>query len=507
MSAKVTEYFYTLASTIGQKSDQAVFSLLSNGEFMKAHDQADDAYREFKSRGNDSETAAAMITCAEVCLVFDEVDQAHTTAEEALAKAEKIGSDKLKAAALNVIAKATTCWGAEEAIVSSKAALAVAEASGDLHMRACVHCTLGSAYVAAGQGNQAIAEGHKLQSLFSSGNDAIGEACALLCLSEFQVAAGNHKAAVDAAKDAARILKGTGDEKRHALAKKFAAAAALSSEEYAADGWDLATEALALLEAAKDSKGQITLKLDMAHAKLRQEAYIEAEDLAEEAQKASQETGDLANEAESCQILATVRLAIAVEDAKEQDEPDCSSATEASREALVLFRKLGNRSREAAAMHKLAQVRYHARAYDMAKMAAEEAQAMFREWGDVSGEAGAVLLIAHVMHQESQLDNARRTATKASTLYQSIGDKEGANTCEEFLQKVGDSQTKKTRETKAATKSVSDTGLVKLVNSSQDATHLLSFLAEMNDEEDTELSEFDLSKWNTTTLKMQAMQA
>merc|ERR1711988_1360413 len=104
---------------------------------------------------------------------------------------------------------------------------------------------------------------------------------------------------------------------------------------------------------------------------------------------------------------------------------------------------------EAAAMHKLAQVRYHSGAGDMAKMAAEEAQAMFREFGDTHGEASAILLIAHVLHKENALDAAKRNATKAFTIFQSIGDHENMDNCTEFLDKVKSAQTERTRTEKA----------------------------------------------------------
>merc|ERR1712185_129997 len=131
---------------------------------------------------------------------------------------------------------------------------------------------------------------------------------------------------------------------------------------------------------------------------------------------------------------------------------------------------------------------------------------MFRELGDVQGEAGTVLLIAHVMHKDQQLDGAKRAATKAFNLYQSIGDSDGMESCTEFLDKVKAAQTEKTRTEKATKKTVSDTGLVKLVNSVEDSTHLLSYFADMNEDEDTELGEFDLKEWGSAMnmLKIQA---
>merc|ERR1712054_565849 len=122
------------------------------------------------------------------------------------------------------------------------------------------------------------------------------------------------------------------------------------------------------------------------------------------------------------------------------------------------------------------------------------------------GEAGAVLLIAHVMHKEQALDGAKRTASKAFTLYQSIGDNDGMENCTDFLDKVKSAQTEKTRTEKATKKTVSDTGLVKLVTSVEDTAHLLSYFADMNEDEDTELGEYDLKEWGSSMnmLKIQS---
>merc|ERR1712070_174454 len=154
----------------------------------------------------------------------------------------------------------------------------------------------------------------------------------------------------------------------------------------------------------------------------------------------------------------------AVAEADEQGEADTASATSAARDALMLYRKIGNRQGEAAAKHKLAQVRYHAGATDMARMVADEAQEMFSKLGDQTGEAGAVLTIAHILHAEAQLDSAKRHGIKARCLYEAVGDSEGIDSCKRFLDKVEASLAKTKKETKAKQQTVSDSGLVKLVN-------------------------------------------
>jgi tetratricopeptide (TPR) repeat protein len=328
----------------------------------------------------------------------------------------------------------------------------------------------------------------------------------MLCGADLQLANADSRAALATAKNAAELLTKAGNKDKHALALSKAAIAALTSTATASEGFELADQAVSLYDGLGDVRASIPLKIAVANAKLENEAYVEAEDWAEDAQAASKKSGDLAHEAESAQVLATVRLAIAVEDAKDKDEADTASATEASRDALLLFRKLGDRRGEAAAMHKLAQVRYQSGAGDMAKMAAEEAQNIYREIHDTSGEAAAVLLIAHVQHKDQQLDGARQSAQKAFSLYQSLEDAAGMESCSEFLEKVKVAQTEQNVKDKAAKKTVSDTGLVKLVNSVEDSTHLLSYFADMNEDEDTELGEFDLKEWGNAVnmLKIQA---
>merc|ERR1711967_201322 len=147
-------------------------------------------------------------------------------------------------------------------------------------------------------------------------------------------------------------------------------------------------------------------------------------------------------------------MGIATADAKEGDEPDMTKATEASRDALHLYRKVSDRRGEAAALLKLAQVRYHSGAVDLAKMAAEDAQTMFRELQDIQNEASAILLAAYAMHKENSLEAAKRNATKAFTLFQSVGDNENMENCTEFLDKVKAAQSERTRTEKATKKTV-----------------------------------------------------
>jgi len=501
--SKAAEYFYVSASTL--PSDAGVYSHLANDDNMKAFEAADAAFQDAKQRGTDAERAASMVTQAEVALAYEEIEQATQLAEGALDDAKKAGNVKIEAAAMNVIAKAMIWWAPEEAVVKAKDTMDVAKASGDVHTRACVHFTLSLALMASGQSNQAVVVGHDMQSLYA-GTDAIGEGCAVLCVSELQMQSGDQRAAMQSAKNAIEILEKANNVSYRALAMKSAASAALSSTNTASEGFLLADEALNLFDVSSDPKSSISLKLDMANARLRSEDYVEAEDLAEDAERASKRINNMSQEADCAAVLAAVRLAIAVADSKEKDEADTASATASARDALVLYRKLGNRRGEAAAMYKLAQVRYQSGAGDMAKMAAEEAQGMYRELQDVSGEAGAVLLIAHVLHNDQQFDAAKRSATKAFTLYQSIGGQEGMEECTEFLDKVKSTQSEKSRTDKAAKKTVSDSGLVKLVNSVEESTHLLSFFADMNEDEDTELGEFDLKEWGSAMdmLKIQS---
>jgi len=495
--SKVMEYFYVSASTITQ--DRQIYALLGNGDCMKAFEHAEEALENFEQSGSEAEVAAALVTCAAVSLACDDADEALNHAERALTMSKKAGNVQVEAAAMNIIAKIWISLSPAECRYANEA-MTVANASGNDYARACAHHTLALAIVACGGSEKtALVVANDMVALFAGSGarlvDAVGEGCAMLCVSELQTLFLDREAAGITAKNAAAVLAQAGDVLKQAIAVKYAASAALSSTDSASEGFYLAEQALSLFAGVAEIHAQVSLKLDMANAKLRAEEYVEAEDLVEEALATCKEIGDLAQEAESTQVLATVRLAIAVEDAKDKDEADTMSATEASRDALALFRKLGNKRGEAVATHKLAQVRYYSGASDMAKLAAEEAQEMFKELGDVSGEAGAVLLIAHVMHKDEQFEGARRAASKALTLYQNMNDNEGVNSCTDFLEKIKTTQTTKTREAKAANPGVSDTGLVKLVNSTAEATHLLTFLAEMNDDEDTELCEFDLSQW------------
>lgn len=496
-----TEHFYIKASTIPDK-DTAVYGSIANQDLDQAYEDADEALTSVKQEGkSDATIAAAMVTCAQVAICYGESDQAYELAEAAKEKAA--GSKKVQAAALNVMAQVTLWWSPGEAVSKAQEAVQLAKDTGDSNLRVCASYTLAMAMVSSGaDASEAISVGHQMQSLLQGG-DAVAEGCGMLCLAEIQDAVKEYTGAMGSAQKAAEILGKTNDDAKKALAIKLAASAGLCKDEVMQSDYDTAFEAIDALDKVGNQRGQISLKLDIANAKIADDKLVEAEDLAEEALQTAKNISDTALEAESCKVLATARLAIATESAKDEEvEVDTTAATEAARDALVLYRKLGDRKGEATMMYKLGQVRYQSKAGDMARMAAEEAQSMFRDLGDMQGEAGAMLLIAYAMHSDEMLEAARRAATKAMNLYQTVGDSDGVESCADFLEKVKSSQSKKAKEAKEATKTVSDTGLVKLVSQPSDAKHVLSFLAEMNEDEDTELSEFDLSSWGTGMLEV-----
>lgn len=504
----VTEYFYVRASTIPD-TDAPIFGSLANKDLEKAHENAEEAMASFKQEGREeADVAAVMATRAQVAICYGEVNQANELAEGAKEKAAQADNKKVQAAAMNVMAQVMIVGSPADAVSKAEEALEVARKTGDVHVMACVNYTLAMAMVASGStASHAKSVGFNIVNLFA-GSDALGEGCALLCQSEIQIAVKDFTAALNTARKAAEVLERTNDMGKHALAMYLAATAALAQNEIMQSDYDAAFDAIELIESLGslgNRRLQISLKLDVANAKIRDDKLVEAEDLAEEALQSAKGLPDTFLEAESCKVLATTRLAIATESANDEEaDVDTNPATEAARDALVLYKKLGDRNGEATMLYKLGQVRYQAGAGDMAKMAAEEAQTMFRELGDSTGEAGCLLLIAHAMHSDDMLEAARRAANKALSLYQTAGDDGGVQSCTEFLEKVQTSQSKKARETKEATKTVSDSGLVKLVTNPDDANHLLSFLAEMNDDEDTELSEFNLSAWSSQMLPVSA---
>jgi tetratricopeptide (TPR) repeat protein len=501
--AKATKLFYERSSTLGE-SDSTIYDLLYNEDYDAAYDEADDVLRRCRSDGNTEKVAAATLTCAHLQLCCNDIEQASESAEKALELANDLGNAKLRAAATNMLAKVTTWSAPAEAIAKAQEATTLAMESGDVYLRVLASHTMATAMILAGAPSQAATIGSEMVSLLKDSGEPLAEGCALLCASEFWTAADDQATALRNARTAASKFEAAGNIAYEALALSLAARVALSSPNTSTEGVTFAEKAMTLFKRSGDAKSPIPLKLLLAEHLLQGNQYVAAEDMAEEALKTCKDLGDATQEAEALQVLATIRLALAVADAEEsQEDIDTLSATEAARYALAAFRKLGNRQGEAKAMYKLAQVRYYAEATDTAKMGAEDAQAIFREVGDVSGEADSVLLVAYVQRADGQFDAAKRNANKAMGLYQSIGSSVGLSSCNEFLDKLKESQTDKSREEQQAKKaqgSTTNTGLVKLVNNAEEATHLLSYFAEMNDEEDTELTEFDLSAWGDSML-------
>jgi len=488
--APATQIFYESVSLIPQE-DGAVYSLLADGDYDGAFDQADKA---LKKAGTKEASAAASITLAH-CQIFTDTDQAQVTAGQALEKANALGNSKLIAAATCMLAKATMLITPDEALATAKTASSLARVEQDAFLEALCTYTQASVMAVAGYGKEAFNFAAELTNLFT--DDAVARGCALLCAAEVASNAEQPKTALGFAKDAAKEFNDSNAMGKEALATSTAAKAALAAN--STEGEDLAEQAFELYKTVGDEKGPISLKVALAEHKLKSDDLIVAEDLAEEALKGCAAVGDEVAEAEAYQVLASVRLALALAEAKESgDDPDAGSATEAARYALAACRKLGDKAGQAKASYKLSLIRYECGALDTAKMGTEEAQALFRELGDANGEADAMLLAARVLQAEQQFDAAKRQAGKASGLYERVGNKEGMEACEDFMNKNKSAQSDFKRDQAAEKKkegSTTKSGLVKLVNNAEEASHLLSYFAEMDDNEDTELSEFDLSAW------------
>lgn len=510
---KPTKYFYEKSSSI-READSSTYDLLYKEDYDAAYEQAEDVLRQCSSDGHSERIIAAMLTCAHVRLCYNDMEEAREIVEKAVEMVNDIGTPssdsvfarhpKLRAAATHMLAKVYMGSSPEYAVSKAQEASSLALEIGDLYLRALTAHTMAVAMVHSGSPTQAVAACLDVVSLFRDVGDPIAEGCALLCAAEIASEADDQPAALSSAKKAASKFEAAGDSSHEALALSIAARLALPSPNTSSEGIGFAEKAITLFKRSGDEKSLILLKLMLAEHLLQGNRHVVAEDMAEEALKTCKSIGNAVLEAEALQVLATVRLALALADASEsQDEIDTMSATEAARSAIISFRKLGNRQGEAKAMYKLAQIRYYAEAMATAKMGAEDAQAIYKEIGDVSGEAESVLLIAYVQRADGQFDAAKRHANKAIGLYQSVGNNVGLSSCNEFLDKLKESQAEKHREDQVAKKahgSTTKTGLIKLVNNVDEATHLLSYFAEMNDEEDTELTEFDLSAWGDSML-------
>mmetsp|Transcript_37577 Transcript_37577/g.68462 ORF Transcript_37577/g.68462 Transcript_37577/m.68462 type:complete len:94 (+) Transcript_37577:2-283(+) len=92
-------------------------------------------------------------------------------------------------------------------------------------------------------------------------------------------------------------------------------------------------------------------------------------------------------------------------------------------------------------------------------------------------------------------------------IFQKCSDQEGVDQASAFLEEIKEKQINAEVEGKKSKKiesAVTPQGIIRVETKPDDARHLLSYFAEMNDQEENELSTFDISAWANADLSLTA---
>mmetsp|Transcript_130853 Transcript_130853/g.226608 ORF Transcript_130853/g.226608 Transcript_130853/m.226608 type:complete len:509 (-) Transcript_130853:175-1701(-) len=507
--AQVLYDFYISSSAI-PATDTKVFGYLAQEENEDAMDAANAAVRAYKGNGDKGSKAFALCTVAEVYIVTGDPEQAQKLANEAYEYFVETKNEGGQARAQLVLAKAQLSeFGVDAALESVEDVIALASRIADIHLEAISLYTVAS-WQAVFKGSTESANGsaNKMMALFS--DDTKEYSMALLLQADIFNVTGKYQSAFTVASKAAENFEKLGMTGKQATAVLVACSAGFASGS-SSKAYTMADDGFALYNKVGDTKGHASLQIEVAKARLRDEEYSAAEEVAEDALVTCKKYDYEAKEADVLTLLSSIRLAMTIADQSEEDvageDIDTESATEAAMDALVIYRNLKNRNGQAQALMKLAQVRYFSAAVDMARMAADDAQMIFRDTGDKSGEGAAVMMIAQVYLAEEAFEQAKRTANKALMIFQKCSDQEGVDQANAFLEEIKEKQINAEVEGKKSKKiesAVTPQGIIRVETKPDDARHLLSYFAEMNDQEENELSTFDISAWANADLSLTA---
>lgn len=506
--AQVLYDFYIASSSI-PATDTKVFGYLAQEENEDALEAADAAVRAYKGNGDKGSKAFALCTVAEVYIVMGDSEQAQKVANEAYEYFVETKNSNGQARAQLVLAKAQLSeFGVDAALNSVEDVIPLASRVADIHLEAIsLYTVAGWQALYKGAKESASVSLHKMLQLFS--DDTKEYSMALLLQADIYNVTGKYQTAFLVAEKAADNFQKMGMTGKQATAVLMACSAGFASGS-SSKAYTMADEGFALYNKVGDTKGHASLQIEVAKARLRDEEYSSAEEVAEDALVTCKKYNYEAKEADVLTLLSSIRLATVIADQSEDvqgEDIDTESATEAAMDALVIYRNLKNRNGQAQALMKLAQVRYFSAAVDMARMAADDAQMIFRDTGDKSGEGAAVMMIAQVYLAEDAFEQAKRTANKAMMIFQKVNDKDGESQAHAFLEEVKEKQINADTEGKKSKKiesAVTPQGIIRVETKPDDARHLLSFFAEMNDQEENELSTFDISAWANTDLSLTA---
>jgi len=202
-------------------------------------------------------------------------------------------------------------------------------------------------------------------------------------------------------------------------------------------GMDMALKALVqagpLFSAVGDKQGEGNAFAKLANAYMMKRDPVAAGRAAQEAVIVFRKMGDKLMTANMLQAVAEVQFTLVGE-----GKGNGREAMRAATEAVSIYRELQDKAAEATTMHILANAQLMLRNFSEAEETAKAAQSIFQDLGDGPGEAGTLLLVAGSHLGRGAYEEAKQVAKDARDIYQKQGDEKGEDSADDFLDSLKD---------------------------------------------------------------------
>lgn len=249
---------------------------------------------------------------------------------------------------------------------------------------------------------------------------------------------GDAEGAEELAKKAVELWENAGNKPQQAFALRRLADVCFKSGN-SFDGWQYAKEALHLYRDVADQRGEAEMLYQIALAHVDTETYEEAIRIAEEGIAMCRENGDGAMLGRLLYAVAKAYMTeLAGGVASEIQEQQLNWKTRlAGKEALAIFKQVGDRRGEAQALDVLSEAFLTYGNLVEAKLKAKAAAEIFKELGDKKGEGESLLLVARSRVHDNK-EEALRLAKLGERLIRKAGDAKLAKQAVETVDKLRD---------------------------------------------------------------------
>jgi hypothetical protein len=262
------------------------------------------------------------------------------------------------------------------------------------------------------------------------------------------------------AREAASLLKDTGDDRRYLAAMLAVNEAALQCGDYL-DSIEASQEAQAVLVRLGDKPGQVTVLLGLCGSYFKQEMYLKGVDTANEIISICQEIGDKKQEAQAWFLKAQLKRAKSAEGGlqwppkKGLKQDDLEEMRKAAQTSVDLFAAVDDAQGEAGARFELCHVHLAKEELDQGQKEIRLSQQKFSQAGDSLGECISLIIGGQVQSAIGEKELATSTMERALELAQDRDPKQPflERVCKDWIRKLTSKE-----ESKSQTKSLETSG-------------------------------------------------